>query len=89
MVLFEMPPKVRRNLVGLKFSEEIDPDGLKEIFVNLLRVGSVTSATRSTRFGATLALALAKPEYAKPGAEVCAVIQGEQIPGTVTELPFS
>jgi folate-binding protein YgfZ len=80
--------KVQRHLVGVKFQGEVDPASVSEIFWELLRIGNATSATRSTRLGATLALAFVKTEYAKPGTPVYAVREGEHLPGTLSELPF-
>ena len=51
--------------------------------------GNVSSAVRSQRMGATIALAMIKSEYAKPGTAVFSVKESERIEGTVSELPFA
>jgi folate-binding protein YgfZ len=81
--------KVKRRLMGLRFAADADPTHLDEIFWDLLRIGQVTSATRSARLGATLALALIKSDYAAPGTAIYSVKDGERIDGEVCELPFA
>ncbi len=81
--------KVQRRLVGARFPASIDPVRVGEIFWDLLRVGHATSATRSRRLDATLALAFVKTEYAKAGTPVYAVVGGEQLHGTLADVPFA
>jgi folate-binding protein YgfZ len=80
--------KVQRHLVGVKFPASVDPAAAHELFVDLLRVGHVSSAVRSTRLDATLALAFVKNEYSKAGTAVYTVREGEHLPGVLAELPF-
>ncbi len=80
--------KVQRHLVGVRFPESVDPASVNEIFWDLLRIGNATSATRSPRLGATVALAFVKSEYSKPGTPVYTVRAGEHLPGTLCEVPF-
>ena len=81
--------KVRRHLSGIWFPPETDPTGLNEVFLDLLRVGQVTSAVQSPRLGATVALAFLKSGYEKVGGELEAMVHGERVSGTVKELPFT
>jgi len=80
--------KVQRRLVGAKFPASVDPKSVNEIFWDLLRVGHATSATRSRRLDATLALAFVKTEYAKAGTPVYTVVDGEQLHGALADVPF-
>jgi len=80
--------KVQRRLVGVKFPASVDPAGVNEIFWDLLRVGHATSAVRSRRLDATLALAFVKTEYAKAGTPVYTVVGSEQLHGTLADVPF-
>ncbi len=80
--------KVQRHLVGVKFPAAVDPAAVNELFCDLLRVGHVTSVARSARLNATVALAFVKSEYSRPGTEVYTVRDGEQLRGTLCELPF-
>jgi folate-binding protein YgfZ len=80
--------KVQRRLVGAKFPASVDPAHVNEIFWDLLRVGHATSATRSPRLDATLALAFVKTEYARPGTPIYTVVGGEQLHGTLADVPF-
>lgn len=81
--------KVRRHLRGLRFPAGTDPAGLQEVFLENLRVGNVTSAVRSKRLNATVALAFLKSGYEKAGAKIEAMVQGERVEGVVEEVPFS
>ena len=80
--------KVKRKLVGIRFAPDADPSHLDEVFWDLLRVGEVTSAVRSPRLGATVALALVKSDYTKLGTSVYSVHESEKLEGEVCELPF-
>lgn len=81
--------KVQRRLVGAKFPMSVDPAGVNEIFCDLLRVGHATSAVRSPRLDATLALAFVKTEYARPGTPIHTVVGGESLHGTLADVPFT
>lgn len=81
--------KVQRRLVGAKFPASVDPAAVNEIFCDLLRVGHATSAVRSPRLDATLALAFVKTEYARPGTPIHTVVGGEPLHGTLADLPFA
>ena len=80
--------KVQRHLVGARFHATIDPADVNEVFWDLLRVGHATSAARSERLGATVALAFVKSDYSKPGTPVYTVKSGERIDGVLCEVPF-
>ena len=80
--------KVQRQLVGVKFPASVDPAAVNEIFWDLLRVGNATSAVRSPRLDATVALAFIKSDYTKPGTPVYTVRAGERFEGTLCEVPF-
>jgi folate-binding protein YgfZ len=80
--------KVQRRLVGAKFPSSVDPAQVNEIFWDLLRIGHATSAARSPRLDATLALAFVKTEYAKAGTPVYTVVGGEPLHGTLADVPF-
>ena len=80
--------KVQRRLVGAKFPASVDPAAVNEIFCDLLRVGHATSAVRSPRLDATLALAFIKTEYARPGTPIHTVVGGDALHGTLADVPF-
>jgi len=79
--------KVRRALSCLAFPIEAEPSELGEVFVELLRIGEISSAVRSPRLNATVALAFLNPQYAAPGTRVYSIVRGEQIHGDVREFP--
>ena len=81
--------KVKRQLVGLRFPLDADPADLDELFWDLLRVGNISSAVRSPRLGATIALALIKSDYGKAGTPVYSVKNSARIEGEVSALPFA
>lgn len=81
--------KVQRRLIGARFPATVDPAHVNEIFWDLLRVGHATSAIRSPRLDATLALAFIKTEYAKAGTPVYTVVGGESLHGTLVDVPFA
>ena len=76
---------VNRHLVGLRFSGEL-PATRTELFVGERRVGWVTSAVRSPRFGA-IGLGYAHRDVAQPGTEL--TLAGGAGTARIEALPFS
>jgi len=76
---------VNRHLVGLRFSGEL-PAARTELFSGDRRVGWVTSAVRSPRFGA-IGLGYAHRDVAQPGTEL--TLAGGAGTARIEALPFS
>ncbi len=79
---------LKRKLVGFTLSGKAFPRHGYAIHANGTKVGDVTSGTFSPILDKGIGMGYVAAEYAKPGAEVAVVIRGQEVPATVTTLPF-
>ena len=75
-----------RRLVGLTLENEAVPDSGAAVFDGDSSVGEVTRAGESPLLEQTIALALL--DYGLENDELTVRVAGEEVPATVTELPF-
>ncbi|ELY41840.1 CAF17-like 4Fe-4S cluster assembly/insertion protein YgfZ [Natronorubrum tibetense] len=75
-----------RRLVGLTLEDEAVPDSGAAVFDGDSSVGEVTRAGESPLLEQTIALALL--DYGLENHELTVRVAGEEVPATVTELPF-
>ena len=75
-----------RRLVGLTLEDEAVPDSGAAVFDGDSSVGEVTRAGESPLLEQTIALALL--DYGLENDELTVRVAGEEVPATVTELPF-
>jgi len=80
---------VAKKLTGLLFENEVALDGGAKVFSNDDKeIGRVTSSAFSPRLGRTIALGYVKYDYLSPGTPVRVLSSEQELPATVSELPF-
>jgi aminomethyltransferase len=80
---------VAKKLTGVLLEKDVALEsGAKILSDDEKEIGSITSSTISPRITHTIALAYVKYDYLEPGTNVKVVSAEEELPATVSELPF-
>jgi aminomethyltransferase len=79
---------LRRRLIGLQLDDAGIPRHGYGVWQNDLKVGEVTSGSRSPTLGAFIGLAYVATEAASPGTSLSIDIRGRRVPAHVVERPF-
>ena len=80
---------VNRHWVGLKVDADLSPGPGATLFKDGKKVGQVTSAVRSPRLGACLALGYVHRKASTPGTSLEAELSEARVPAVVVETPFT
>lgn len=80
---------VNRHWVGLKVDADLPPGPGATLFKDGKKVGQVTSAVRSPRLGACLALGYVHRKASTPGTSLVAELPEARVPAVVVETPFT
>ena len=80
---------VAKKLTGVRMEQDMAlENGAKILSTDGKEIGGVTSSAVSPRLKYTIALAYVKYDYLEPGTQVKIISAKEELPATVTDLPF-
>jgi glycine cleavage system T protein (aminomethyltransferase) len=79
---------LRWTRIGLELAgRRVAREGYPVLAANA-KAGWITSGTFSPTLEKSIAMAYVRPEFAKPGTELCVDVRGRQEPARVVKLPF-
>lgn len=79
---------LKRKLVGFTLSGKAFPRHGYAIHANGTKIGEVTSGTFSPILDKGIGMGYVAVDYARPGTPVAVAIRGQEVPATVTTVPF-
>ncbi len=79
---------LKRKLVGFTLSGKAFPRHGYAIHANGTKIGEVTSGTFSPILDKGIGMGYVGVDYARPGTAVAVAVRGQEVPATVTTMPF-